>query len=142
MKRPLNREDVIGKTISRLECKTEVSDSGFNYSEAIVVLDSGIAFAVNEAGVDEESDLLSCDIPKKCVDEVFARIKCMLGRRITNIVIAESIPTLVVLSDRDALFGIDGGPPFHTFGPTTSRVGEYIDYNEMIDFWNREPVSV
>lgn len=142
MNRSLSRNDIIGQTICEVRCKTEVSNSGFNYSEAVVVLDNGIAFSVNEAGVDEKSDLLSCDIPEKCSAEVFARIEEMLGRRITNIVIAESIPTLVVLADRDALFGIDGGPPFDSFGPTTSRVGDYIEDDEIIDFWNREPVSV
>jgi hypothetical protein len=60
-----------------------------------VVFNNGTAFSIDEAGIDEASELVSCEAAELCATE-------MLGQRITNIVICESIPTLVVLANREA----------------------------------------
>jgi len=82
-------------TNSQVRRKTDASDCGCHYTEAVVVFDNGTAFSIDEVGIDEASELVSCDAAKLCATE-------MLGRRITNIVICESIPTLVVLANREA----------------------------------------
>lgn len=142
MHQTLCRDDVVGQRISSIRCKTEKTGDGFKYVEAVLVLENGFAFAVNEAGVDGRSELKTCDVPNECDCDVTKRIACMVGRTITNVAISDSIPTLIVLSVRDALFGMDTGPPFNGFAPTTSQVGEYIDDDEIVDFWNRDPVLV
>lgn len=138
----LSRNDVIGQRITAIRCKSEILPDGFRYVEAVLILENGLAFPVNEVGVDEPSELSSCDAPGECSHEVSTHVADMIGRTITNVVVADSIPTLVVLSDRRAIFGMDTGPPFNGFAPTISLVGEYIDDNEIVDFWSRDSVAL
>lgn len=140
----IERDDAVGHKIVEIKCKVELLEDGFNYAEAVVILDNGVAFSVDSKGVDGPTELTACielrDYEQSSI--LVPQVDRIVGRVITNVVVTNCIPTLVVIVGQNALYGIDGGPPFNSFGPVVSRVGECMGGDEIVDFWTRRPVSV
>ena len=47
------------------------------------------------------------------------------------------MPTLVVLLGNSVLLGSDCGPPFNSFAPSVTSLGELVDADELVDYWDR-----
>lgn len=141
MESALKRSDVIGKVVRRILLRRQGSADGFEYVEAIVELEDGTAFCVNESGVDDLSPLLRFAGSTENLEVASKGFEKVLGQTITHVAISEAMPTLVVLLGDKVLLGSDCGPPFNSFAPCVTALGELVDSGELVDFWDRDMLA-
>lgn len=141
MTKTLERSDIVGKTVTRVLLRRDNSIDGFKFVEAVVELDNDSAFCVNEAGVDEPSSIHIFDGAQNNLEVASIEFDALIGKKITHVGISDSIPTLVVICGEDVLLGSDCGPPFNSFAPSVTKLGDLVDADELVDFWDRNAIS-
>lgn len=135
----LTRSMIIGHEIASVVVWREQLDTGFQYVEAIIALDNGMRFAIDQTGVDEVEELV-CYEDTKIVTPAL-EFESVIGERISHLAIVDYVATLVVVTENHLIFGSDEGAPFDCFGPFIDDFNGVVNMSDLQDFWTREPVT-